>query len=187
MMTNRVQLLCVGILVLACSAVARAAGGESFTATASVKTDAASATAAVKIAIDRFATEAERKAVMSAVKSGGTKALHEAVAKMKDAGTIEVGQRKTAIKFASTRPTGGGRLVTLVTAEPILFLGGGLPDAKPKEGHDVAVALLVLEGSGAGHGELAPAATVKTNESGALVVDDYGDAKVWLKDVTKAK
>ena len=186
-MRNSIRVLCAGILALAGSALVLAAGPESFTATASVKTDAASATAAVKIAIDRFATEAERKAVMSAVKSGGTKALRDAVSKMKDAGAIEVGQRKTAIKFASSRPTGGGRLVTLVTAEPILFLGGGMPDAKPKEGHDVAVALLVLEGSGAGHGELAPAATVKTNESGALVIDDYGDAKVWLKDITKAK
>jgi hypothetical protein len=106
---------------------------------------------------------------------------------MKDAGTIEVGQRKTAIKYAYSRPTGDGRLVTVITAEPIVFLGAGLPEAKPKAGHDVAAALLVLDGSGAGHGELAPAATIKTNESGAVVVDDYGDAKVWLKDVAKAK
>ena len=186
-MRNRVPLLCAGVFALAVSAAARAAGGESFTATASVKTEAASATAAVKIAIDRFATRAERDAVMGAVKSGGTPALRDAVAKLKDAGTIEVGQRKTAIKYAYSRPTGSGRIVTVVTAEPILFLGAGLPEAKPTAGHDVAVALLVLEGSGAGHGELAPAATVKTNESGALVIDDYGSAKVWLKDVAKAK
>jgi hypothetical protein len=183
-MRNRIGLLCAA-MAMAGSAVVLA--GESFTATASMKTDAASATAAVKISIDRYATEKERTAVMAALKSGGTAGLREAVAKMKDAGTIEVGQRKTAIKYAYSRPTGDGRLVTVITAEPIAFLGAGLPEAKPKAGHDVAAALLVLDGSGAGHGELAPAATIKTNESGAVVVDDYGDAKVWLKDVAKAK
>jgi hypothetical protein len=41
-------------MAMAGSAVVLA--GESFTATASMKTDAASATAAVKISIDRYAT-----------------------------------------------------------------------------------------------------------------------------------
>jgi hypothetical protein len=187
-MKNRVRLLCAAVLVLMASAPARAAGGsETYTATASVRTDKAGATALVKIVIDRFATETERATVMNAIKTGHTPALKAAVAKMEDAGTIEVGDRKTAIKYAGTRPTGSGRIVTVVTAEPILFLGAGMPEAKPKAGHDVAVALLILDASGGGHGELAPAATVRTNKSGALMIDDYGAAKIWLKDVAKAK
>ena len=186
-MRKRVGLLTAAFVALAGSAAVLAAGGESFTATASMKTEKASATAAVRISIDRYASEKERRAVMGAIRAGGTTALLGVVGKMKDAGTIEVGSQKTAIKYAYSYPTGEGRIVTVITAKPIVFLGAGLPEAKPKAGHDVATALLVLEGSGAGHGELAPAATVRTNESGAIVVDDYGDAQVWLKDVVKAK
>jgi hypothetical protein len=34
---------------------------------------------------------------------------------------------------------------------------------------------------------MAPAAKIRMDDSGAIVVDDYGGAKVWLKDVAKAK
>jgi hypothetical protein len=161
--------------------------GEAFTATASVKSDGGGATAPVRISIERFATEAERAAIVGTVKSGGTPAVRAALAKTKDAGTIEVGGRKTPIKYAYANPTGSGRIVTVVTAEPILHLGAGLPDAKPKAGYDLGVALLILDASGAGEGELAPAAKVGTNEAGAIVISDYGDAKIWLKGVAKAK
>ena len=190
-MKDRVLSPCAVALVLAGWALASFAlgepGGETFTATASVKSETASATAPVKIAIERFATEAERSSVTNAVKSGGTQAVRQVLSKMGDAGTIEVGQRPTPIKYAYARSTGSGRIVTVVTAEPILFLGAGLPDAKPKTGYDVAIALLVLDANGAGHGELAPAAKVKANESGAVVIAEYGAAKVWLNDVAKAK
>ena len=190
-MRGRVLLPSAAALVLAVSALASAVSGEpageTFTAMASAKSEAASATAPVKIAIERFATEAERASVMSAVKSGGTPAVRQVLTKMGNAGTIEVGQRSTPIKYAFARSTGAGRIITVVTAEPILHLGAGLPNAKPRAGYDVAVALLVLDANDAGHGELAPAAKVKTNESGAVVIDDYGAAKVWLKDVAKAK
>ena len=161
--------------------------GEAFTATASAKSEGGSATAPVRISIERFLTKKEQASVIGAVKSGGTQAVREILAKMKDAGTLELGGRKTPIKYAFTDSTGSGRVVTVATAEPLFYLGAGLPDAKPKAGYDVAVALLVLDAAGAGYGELAPAAKVKANESGAIVIDDYGEAKIWLKDVKKAK
>ena len=186
-MKNRVAVFCAGALVLVGSSLAAERAGETFTATASVKSEGAATTSPVKISIQRFATEAQRKSVMSAIKSGGSPALRGVVVKMPDAGTIEVGGRRTTIKYAFTRPAGAGRLVTAVTAEPILYLGAGMPESKTAPGHDVAVALLVLEGNDTGHGELAPAAKVGTNASGALVVEDYGTAKIWLKGVAKAK
>jgi len=179
------------LVVLGTAAFAGVAAGkpvESFTAVASAKVDANSKDAVqvdVRIAIDRWANDEERGSVMKAVKTGGTPALHKLLTAMPDSGTIEVGLKKVAIKYAFAHPTGAGRIVTIVTADPIHHLGGSLPDAKPKAGYDVAVALLILEGAG-GHGELAPAAKVKTNADGAIVIDDYGSAKVWLKDV-KAK
>ena len=49
------------------------------------------------------------------------------------------------------------------------------------------MALLIVDATGAGNGEFAPAAKVGTNEAGAIVISDYGDAKIWLKEVAKAK
>jgi hypothetical protein len=125
--------------------------------------------------------------MVGAVKSGGTPAVKAALEKMRDAGTLELGGNKAPIKYARARSTGSGRLITVVTAEPVLHIGAGLPDANPKAGYDLAVALLILDANGAGHGELAPAAQVKANESGALVISDYGAAKVWLKGIARAK
>ena len=173
--------------ILAPSVASAQPVGETFTATASVKSPDASATSKVAIAIERFSTEAERAAVLKALKEGGTVAARPVLSGMKDSGYIELGQRRTPIKYAFARPTGSGRLITVVTAQPILFLGAGVPESKPKSGYDLAVAILDLDAVGKGQGELAPAAKVKMNESGAVVIDDYGAEKVWLKSVAPAK
>jgi len=189
-MRNRVPMLCAAALVLVGPAFAPAMLGqaaETFTATASAKVKGKTHTAPVRIAIEALSPEADQKAVMGALRSGGTPAVKDALSKMKDLGTIEAGEHKAPIRYAFSRPTGSGRLVTVVTAEPLVHIGSHLPGAKPKAGYDVAVAILVLDQNDAGHGELAPAAKVKTNESGAIVVEDYGSAKIWLKNIAKAK
>ena len=173
-------------LVLVAPARGQAAG-EAFTATASVKSDAVTGTAPVSIVIKHWATDAERAKVMKALKSGGTPALKAALAKMRDSGTLGLAKTHGAIKYAYAASTGSGRLVTILTANPLYHLGGGLPDAKPKAGYDVAVVLLVLEADGTGHGELSPAAKIKIDDSGAISVDDYGDAHIWLKGVAPKK
>ena len=187
----KIPVFSLAVLAFAGSALIPAAvpgqsAAEAFTATASVS-EGGGATAPVRISIERFTTEKEREGVVGAVKSGGTAAVKAELAKAKDAGTIEVGGRKTPIKYAYARPTGSGRIVTVVTAEPILFLGSALPSPKPKAGFDLGVALLILDATGAGSGEFAPAAKVKTNEAGAIVISDYGDSKIWRKEVAKAK
>ena len=82
-----------------------------------------------------------------------------ALAAMPDAGVIQLGDRRTTIKFASERTTGSGRLVTVLAAQPIVFVGAGLPNEQPRAGFDVALAFLDLQDTG-GIGELAPAAKV---------------------------
>ena len=177
------------ISVLACLALAAPgqAASETFTATASVKSDALTGTAPVSIAVKHWATDAERASAFKALRSGGTTALKKLLAKMKDSGTLHLGKTHGAIKYAYAQSTGSGRIVTIVTAKPLYHLGGGLPDAKPKTGYDVAVAVLVFEADGTGHGELSPAAKVSADDSGAVIVDDYGDAKIWLKGLAKKK
>jgi hypothetical protein len=104
-----------------------------------------------------------------------------------DAGYIEIGDRRTPIKYAYVRPTDGGRLVTVVAPTPILHVGAGLPDAQPKAGFDLALAALDVKTAGAGSGELATAATVKVNDAGALQTQDYGAETIRLTNVQVKK
>jgi hypothetical protein len=160
---------------------------ETFTATASVKHGEASASAPLVVTITRYASAEERDAVVKAVREHGTAGARKALAAMSDAGFIELGARRTAVKFAGVRPTGSGRLVTILTAEPMLFLGAGIPAARARQGFDVAVAMLDLNDAGAGLGELAPAAKVALDAEGALRIEDYGATVVWLQGLARAK
>ena len=75
----------------------------------------------------------------------------------------------------------------MVTDQPVLFVGGGMPGAKPKEGYDFAVIDIEVDGSGNGAGTLAPAAKIKLNQD-AFVVEDYGGVEVVrLTAVKKTK
>ena len=83
-------------------------------------------------------------------------------------------------------PAGGGRVITIVTAEPIHFVVGAHPDTKAKAGHELGVVLIDLSSSPA-HGEVALAAKVHADAQGAIVIDDYGDDVVRLTNVTAKK
>jgi hypothetical protein len=104
---------------------------------------------------------------------------------MKDVGWIEAASVKTPIKYAFARSTGDGRVVTVVTAKAIAHIGSKLPDAKPREGYDLATAVLVLDAAGKGHGEFAPAGKITVKENDAIAIEDYGGSTVWLKDIVK--
>jgi hypothetical protein len=162
--------------------------GQTFTAMASLKTRAgAEMTAPVTIVITRMTSDKERDAVVEALKKGETPAVVTSLKGMPDAGYIEVGERRTTLKYAYARPMGGGRLITVIAPTPIAHLGSGLPDAQPKAGFDLALALLDVKDSGAGSGELAPAATIKVNETGAIQTKDYGAETVRLTNVQAKK
>jgi hypothetical protein len=158
-----------------------------FTATASVKGPQGSASAPVTITIVRFTSAAERDRLVPLVKANDRAATRKALAAAEDIGTIQVRDRRIPIKYAYARATGGGRMITVVTAEPILHLGGDAPGAKPKAGYDLALALLVLDAADSGTGELAPAVTLMVNEAGSIVTHDYGTEVVRLVDVKKSR
>jgi hypothetical protein len=161
---------------------------KTFKATASVKTaGGAQLTAPVTVVVTRMTADAERASVADALKKGGTAAVVESLKAMPDAGYIEVGQHRTTLKYAYARPMSGGRLITVVAPTPIVHLGEGLPDAKPKAGFDLALAILEVKDSGPGTGELAPAATVKFSETHGIQTQDYGAETVLLNDVQQVK
>jgi hypothetical protein len=158
---------------------------DAFSATAWVS-GGATATAPVAVSVTRYGSAAERDALLHALRAGGTPAARALLATMHDAGSIQVGGRTTAIKFAAHRPLESGELITLLTAEPIAFVGGGRPDARPRAGYDVAVAFLTMQ-NGRGMGELVPAAKIEVDASGALRTEDYGSTVVWLNAVTRIR
>jgi hypothetical protein len=177
-----------GLLLGGSPAASWAQPRETFTATASLKTKGgAQVTAPVTVVVTRLTTDSERSAVTEALKKGGTPAVVQALKAMADAGYIEVGARRTPIKFAHARPMGGGRLMTVIAPTAIVYLGAELPDAKPRAGFDLALALFELNEAGAGDGELVPAATVKITETGAIQTQDYGAEAVRLINVRASK
>jgi len=176
--------MAVGMLAAA-DARAMQPGGETFSAKASVKSPAGTAAVPVTIRIDRFVSDADRDRILAVVKGNDPAATQRALESAADIGYIEVATRRTPIKYAYARATGEGRLLTVVTARPVAFVGGAAPDAKPKAGFELALALLILDGQGRGDGEIAPAARVKTDTSGALVTDDYAHETVRLTGIAR--
>jgi hypothetical protein len=190
-MTTMRQILAVSVTVGTCLALAgqaSAQSGEAFTATGSVKTaGGAAASAPVTITVDRKTPTAEAETLVKAFVTGGPAALRKALVGVPNAGTITVGAGAAKpIRIAIERATSGGRLLTLVADQPVLFIGGSLPNAKPKEGYDFAVVDLQLDAKGGGSGVMAPAARVKALQ-GAFIVEDYGAEMVTLSDVKKTR
>jgi hypothetical protein len=172
-------------LLTAAVVVSSQGRAETFTADAKVKRPSGGeATAQLTVSVQSFATDAERDALIAAVKKGGT-AARDLLTSKPDAGSIQVGTTKTAVKYAYARSIGAGRLITLVTAVPILFVGGDLPNAKPKAGYDLGLVLLDLDASKPGQGEVAPAAKVKVDAQNAIVTEDYGAEVVRLSNVVR--
>jgi len=167
--------------------VARAqTGSETFTATATVKTSGgATATAPVRIVVDRLMPQAEADKYAAAFRKGGAAELKKALAGVKPTGSVTLGTGKpTPTRLTFERRTDKGRLITIVTDTPILFLGAGVPSAKPKEGYDFAVIDIEVSDQGRGSGVMSPAAKIGLKDS-LFVVTDYSNEQVQLKDVTK--
>jgi hypothetical protein len=172
--------------ILSAQGPAARGAGETFTATATVSAPAKKASVPITIHVDRYLSDADRDKVLDVVKKNDNAATTKALAALPDIGYVTLGEKRTPLKYAYARPTGGGRLVTVVTAQPIFFVGGSEKNAKPKEGFTLGLALLVLNGQDTGDGELAPAVKVKVKD-GSVVTDEYGSEVVRLVKIAKAK
>ena len=174
-----------GVFVAAAALSAQSAG-LTFTATASVSSPGKKASVPVTVHIDRFIADADRDKVIAAVKANDADGTAKALAALPDIGYIALGAKRTPLKYAYERPTGDGRLITVVSAQPLHFIGGAEANAKPKQGYNLGLALLVLNGQNTGDGELAPAVKLKV-DNGAIVTDDYGTEKVRLVKIAKVE
>jgi len=178
----------LAVLIIAAGSASAQAGRETFKATATVKTaSAATTTAPVTITVDRKMSESEADTLKAAFTAGGAAALRKALAGVPPTGSLQLGGgAPTPTRLTIERPTDKGRLLTIVTDKPVLFLGAGVPGAKPKEGYDFAVVDLEIDATGAGSGTLAPAAKI-TLKQGAFTVEDYASELVKLTGVTLVK
>ena len=76
--------------------------------------------------------------------------------------------------------------MTVLTDQPLLFVGAALPGAKSQAGYDFAVIDIEVDAKGSGSGTIAPAAKLKMNGS-AFVVEDDGVEAVRLTGVKKTQ
>lgn len=177
----------VGGLCVTLAAAQVQKGPETFTATATVKTSGgATATAPVRIVIDRSMPQAEAEKYAAAFRSGGAAGLRKALTGVKPTGSVAVGANPpTPTRITFERRTDQGRLITIVTDTPLLFLGAGTPGAKAKDGYDFAIIDLQVSDQGRGAGVMSPAAQIGLKGT-AFVVTDYSIELVQLKDVARA-
>ena len=73
---------------------------------------------------------------------------------------------------------------TVVADAPILHLGAGSADAKPKTGYDFAIVDLEVNAAGAGTGTFTPAAKITVKQD-VFVVEDYSGEVVKLTGVSR--
>jgi hypothetical protein len=148
-------------------------------ATAEVSGQDGALTGTLTIYIHQMMRDADFKQVTDALKYGGYLQLIPALRRVVPVGYVKVGNRQTELKYARERRDGKPGLV-LATDRPILFVGGGALDAKPRAGYEMGVIELELDGAGVGQGTMAAAARVKLGPDGGVVVDDYAVNPIHL-------
>jgi hypothetical protein len=161
--------------------VAALAQGEIYTGTAAFAGGAAGKSSVLlTVIVRRYATSAEREALIAAVKKGGAGSAHTLLAKRDTIGTVDVGGRQTPLKYAYAWDLNGRRQITLVTADPI-----AMTDVRHEPGYDVGFILLDLDASGSGAGEFVPAAKIHVDEQNAVVAENSSTGMLHLTGIAR--
>jgi hypothetical protein len=142
------------------------------------------AAVAVTISLTGKTSDADQATLRDKAKAS-PKDAKELLAGLPELGTIEAVDRKVPIRYAYIRPAGSGQMMTLISDEPLGYVGSNKKYVKSKEGYDLTYVMVAVDGGGKGRGEMAPACKIKFMDSGAPAVEDYGSQVVWLDDVVK--
>jgi hypothetical protein len=146
-------------------------------ATAEASGASATATGTFTIHVDQLMTDRDFKRVSDALKKNGYQTFLPALRAATPVGYVQMGDRKTVIRYARVR---ADKRLVLGTDHPIFFVGAGVPDPKPRTGYEVAVIELDLDAAGNGTGTMAAAARVRPAPDGGVIVDDYAAEPVKL-------
>ena len=178
--TRHAALLCFMTSLAAATASAQT---QTFTATAALRATPATSLP-LTVEVQKFATDAERDALLAALQGGGTASARAFLASKPDIGSLQLGTTRVPLKYAYSRTTGDGQLITVVTAAAIPLTGAAATGASGAA-NGVGLALLEVHRTGAGVGELLPSTTVKASAERTLVTDEAGAKGFSLTNVTK--
>ena len=153
---------------------------ETFTSPLQARTEAGAASTMVRIQIDRYTPEADRKKIADGLKFGGYPGFLKALREAPAVGFVAIGDLQVPLRWAREQPTAKGRAISLVTESPLYFVGGGAANAKPRAGFEVAVVKFEVDEIGLGKGEMAAAAKVKSDGEGGVAIEDYAEAPIRL-------
>ena len=193
-MTTQNAPLSTAIVVLAtavCATALIAAQGrahtapEAFRAQLQSRTATGALAATIRLQVDRYTPEADRKVMTEAIAHGGYAAFLDALRKAPAVGYVQVEDVKVAIRWAREQKTPQGRDISLVTEAPVYFVGGGAAAPKSREGFELAVVRLIVDEIGLGSGTMAAAARVKPDGKGGVVIEDYATETIKLTSVSR--
>lgn len=132
------------------------------------------------LTIDQYTPEHVRKAVLDGLKYNGYQGFMSALRQSPVVGSLEAAGEKFNIRWAHQEPAGDGRGITVVTDQPVFFLGLGRAGAKPTTGYQVGVLRLDLDAAGRGGGIMAAAARVKPSGVSGVRIDDYAETPLKI-------
>jgi len=158
---------------------------ETFTCQLQARTSTAASATTLRVRIDRYTADADRKAISGALTHGGYPSFLQALRIAPVVGHLGLGEQTFALRWARQQPTGKGRAITVVTDAPVYFVGGGRVDAKPREGFEIALVQFTVDEVGMGSGTMAAAARVKPDGKGGVVLEDYADEPIKLTFVKR--
>ena len=158
---------------------------EAFRAQLQSRTATGALAATIRLQVDRYTPEADRRAMTEAIAHGGYAAFLEALRKAPAVGYVQIEDVKVTLRWAREVKTPQGRDISLVTDAPVYFVGGGAATPKPREGFELAVVRLTVDEIGLGSGTIAAAARVKPDGAGGVVIEDYAAETIKLTSVSR--
>lgn len=174
--------------VRAWAGVQTASQPEVFTGTAQAKNPTGAVSGTLEVRLRRVTPDFDRKAVETALKEGGYPRFLTAIRNAPEVGQLVLaGGAPLSIRYANERVDGGGRRLLLVTDKPAYFVGGGRADASvaARQGFEVAVIEIRIDGRGAGTGSMAAAARVRPDGDGGVLLDDFAEQLITLTDLAR--
>jgi hypothetical protein len=159
---------------------------ETFTAQAqAAKAGTGAIAGTIQVHVARYTPDADRASVENALKTGGFASFLTSLRKAPDVGYVQIGETKTAIRYARQTEAAKGRTIVVVTEKPLFYLGGAAPDAKPRAGFEVGLVELSVDDIGLGTGRMAAAARVRPGGDAGVQIDDYAETPIKLTSVSR--
>jgi len=164
----------------------KATAPETFTATAQAKNATGGASGTLEVRVSRYTPDFDRKTVEEALRLGGYPRFLPALRNAPEVGQLVLaGGPAYTIRYAREKVDDDVRTIVLVTDRPVLFIGGGRAESKPRAGYEIALVQIVVPKTGPASGTMAAAARVRPDGTGGVVLDDYAEDPITLTNIAR--